>query len=199
MIARIVHLSDLHFGTVRQQLVQPLLHAIHSLAPRVVVVSGDLTQRAKRSQFAAAAMFLDKIHVPKVTVPGNHDIALWNVYRRFVHPLFPYQRLLGGEVEPTYQDKNLLILGINTARSSVWMGGRISYEQMERLESRFNSAPAHVIKAVVMHHPIVPSTEALGVPLVGRNRKALAALVRAQADLVFAGHVHHKRRSEFTT
>ncbi|KKL56821.1 hypothetical protein LCGC14_2241560, partial [marine sediment metagenome] len=79
---RILHLSDLHFGRIRTDLVDPLLSSIHQLRPDLVVLSGDLTQRARRRQFADARAFLDRIEAPTLTVPGNHDVPLDNLFVR---------------------------------------------------------------------------------------------------------------------
>ncbi|MDQ7783105.1 MAG: metallophosphoesterase [Desulfomonilaceae bacterium] len=189
---RIVHLSDLHFGTVLPKLIEPLVGLIIELCPRVLVVSGDLTQRAKSSQFAAAAAFMKRIPVSKVVVPGNHDIKLWNVIRRFVDPLTNYRRYFGEKVEPMYQDNDIVVIGVNTARSLTWKGGRISYVQMNRLSSRLVEVPANVFKVVVMHHPIIPLSQGTVIPAVGRSRKARDILESVRTDVIMAGHAHHR-------
>ncbi len=189
---RIVHLSDLHFGTIRPQLVDPLLRLTGDLHPRVVVVSGDLTQRATGSQFRAAAAFLDRIPFPQVVVPGNHDVPLRNVIRRFASPLLNYSRHLGDDVEPSYRDEHVAVMGVNTARSLTWKGGRISCLQMDRLGDRLAEVPPNVFKVVVMHHPIIRLSRGMAVPAVGRDRKARVVLERAQLDIVLSGHAHHR-------
>src|SRR5262249_11306988 len=120
---RIIHISDLHFGRVNPALVEPLLAIINQQQPNVVAVPGDLTQRATRDQFEEARRLLDRILFPKVVVPGNHDISLWNVYRRFARPLERYRRHIGIEIEPIYVDDQLFVLGLNTARSLTWKQG----------------------------------------------------------------------------
>ncbi len=187
---RIVHLSDLHFGTVRSTLVEPLLGLIDELRPRVVAVSGDLTQRARRFQFSAAADFLKRIPFAQVVVPGNHDIPLWSVIDRFTSPLRNYRRYLGENVEPSYRDEHLAVIGVNTARSFTWKGGRISNEQIKDLASRLSRIPEKVFKVVVMHHPIVPLTLGQAIPALGRSRKALQVLENQRSDVILAGHGH---------
>jgi 3',5'-cyclic AMP phosphodiesterase CpdA len=188
---RIVHLSDLHFGAVRSALARSLPAVVSELCPRLVVVSGDLTQRARSSQFKAAARFLDRLDFPKVVVPGNHDIPLWNVAHRFFTPLARYRKYIGSDPEPVYRDDDLFVAGVTTARSSTRKSGRISHEQIERLQARLGTIPSHVFKAVVMHHPLAPSEEHEGIPIVGRADMALEVLTREAVDVVFAGHVHH--------
>jgi 3',5'-cyclic AMP phosphodiesterase CpdA len=189
-MVRIVHISDLHFGTVVQELCDPLLDEIAVLQPRLVVISGDLTQRAKEWQFAEAAEFLKRISQPKLVVPGNHDVPLWNVWNRFYKPLDRYKRYISADLEPEYQDDEIIVLSINTARSFVWKGGRISFDQMTRLENRLNSASPGLFKAVVMHHPIVPLERAPGLGIVGRAKKALEILEKGGVALIMAGHGH---------
>lgn len=189
---RIVHLSDLHFGTVPPYLVEPLLLRIRELQPRVVVVSGDLTQRARDAQFADAAAFLKRIPFAQVVVPGNHDVPLYNVIARFADPLGNYRRHLGEDVEPSYEDDELVVIGVNTARSFTWKDGRISIEQMERLKSQLSMIPESVYKVVVMHHPIVPLTQGMNIPAVGRSRKARKILESVRTDIILAGHGHHR-------
>src|SRR3954470_9400307 len=95
----LVHLSDLHFGRVDPALLDPLRELVQALAPDLVVVSGDLTQRARTEQFEAARGWLDSLPGPQIIVPGNHDIALYNVFRRFVHPLKRYKRYITDELD----------------------------------------------------------------------------------------------------
>ncbi|MGZ8265598.1 MAG: metallophosphoesterase, partial [Burkholderiales bacterium] len=96
----LVHLSDLHFGRVNEAVLGPLARRIGAIAPDVVVVSGDLTQRARKRQFRAARAFLDTLPTPQIVVPGNHDIPLYNVFARFLTPLRNYRRYIGNDLEP---------------------------------------------------------------------------------------------------
>ncbi|TMH24152.1 MAG: metallophosphoesterase, partial [Betaproteobacteria bacterium] len=88
----LVHLSDLHFGRVNPRLLAPLARRVHALAPQVVVISGDLTQRAKSAEFRDARRFLDALPGTLVVVPGNHDVPLYNLFQRFLQPLGKYRR-----------------------------------------------------------------------------------------------------------
>ena len=90
----IVHLSDLHFGKVDLAVLTPLAEAVGALAPDVVVVSGDLTQRARTAQFLEAKAFLARLPLPQVVVPGNHDVPLHNIVHRLVRPLEKFQRYI---------------------------------------------------------------------------------------------------------
>ena len=113
----IVHLSDLHFGKVDQALLAPLRTLIDQLEPHVVVVSGDLSQRARSAEFQAARGYLDSLPGPQIVVPGNHDVPLYNIFSRFLTPLVKYQRYVTDDLSPEYVDDEIAVLGINTARS----------------------------------------------------------------------------------
>src|SRR5262249_7822107 len=187
---RIVHISDLHFGCINPALIEPLLASIIELRPDVVAVSGDLTQRATEQQFEAARDFLEQIPFPKIVVPGNHDISLWNIYRRFALPLERYRRYIDENIEPSYSDDQLFVLGINTARSLTWKGGRISLDQVARLGERFCALDPQIFKVLVVHHPFVPPEGAEPRFSLGRAELALDVMERCGADLILAGHLH---------
>src|SRR5882672_7941733 len=127
----IVHLSDIHFGRVDAAVVGPLIETINQIAPDVVAVSGDLTQRARSRQFIEARAFLDELPKPQIVVPGNHDVPLHNVFTRFARPLAKYRRYINEDLRPFYHDEELAVLGVNTARSLTIKGGRINEEQID--------------------------------------------------------------------
>src|SRR3954451_17492079 len=109
----IVHLSDLHFGRVNPLLLDPLLKIVKEIGPDVVAVSGDLTQRARSHQFQQARSFLDALPKPQIVVPGNHDIPLHNVFARFLEPLTKYEHYITEDLQPAYEDEEVMIVGVN--------------------------------------------------------------------------------------
>src|SRR5882724_10264204 len=125
----LVHLSDLHFGRVDERLVEPLIAAVTEIDPDLVAVSGDLTQRARSHQFREARAFLDALPQPQIVVPGNHDVPLHNVFTRFVRPLDKYKGYITDDLQPVYQDNEIVVVGVNTARSLTIKGGRINENQ----------------------------------------------------------------------
>jgi len=131
-VRTIVHLSDLHFGRVDRELLEPLRDRVRALEPHVVVVSGDLTQRAKPGQFREAKAFLDSLPQPQVVVPGNHDVPLYNVFQRLFSPLGKYKRIISRDLEPEFIDEEVAVVGVNTARSLVLKDGSINSRQVER-------------------------------------------------------------------
>lgn len=185
----IAHISDLHFGRTNPQMVESLRRHLVKLRPDLVVVSGDLTQRAKPSEFEQARAFLDSIPKPQIVVPGNHDIALYNPYGRFVERLRRYRTFIAEDVEPTFADSELMVVSVNTARSLTFKGGRINGEQLMRLHDNLRSAPHHAIKILVAHHPL-DLPEMLPQSLVGGARNALRVLGGSGIDLILSGHLH---------
>lgn len=185
----IVHLSDLHFGAVDESLIAPLIRAINGLRPDLVAVSGDLTQRARSAEFIAARQFLDQLAMPQIVVPGNHDIPLYNIFRRFVEPLKKYRRYITDDLQPSYTDKEIAVVGINTARSLTIKDGRINEEQITRALQQLSRSDSSVIKVVVTHHPF-DLPDASDDDIVGRASLAIKAFAASGADLLLAGHMH---------
>lgn len=190
----IVHLSDLHFGRVDETVVEPLARKIEELAPEVVVVSGDLTQRARSEQFKEAREFLDSLPSPQIVVPGNHDVPLYNLFARFLQPLDNYRRYISEDLEPFHADEEIAVLGVNTARSLTIKDGRVNEEQVERIRQRLCPYGDHVTKIVVTHHPFdLPEGHERNADLVGRAELAMQALAACGADLLLSGHLHTSR------
>jgi 3',5'-cyclic AMP phosphodiesterase CpdA len=186
----IVHLSDLHFGRVDQQLLEPLRDLTVKLAPDVVVVSGDLTQRAKSEEFKAARAWLDTLPGPQIVVPGNHDIPLYNVASRFLTPLRKYTRYVTLDLAPEYVDEEIAVLGINTARSLTFKDGRINHDQIAQIRQRMGAVDPRLTRIIVTHHPFdLPETFDKD-DLVDRAPMAMQAFAECGVDLLLAGHLH---------
>ena len=170
----LAHISDLHFGRLEPAALEPLRRALRRLAPDVLLVSGDLTQRARRAQFREARAFLDTLPGPQIVVPGNHDVPLYNVLARFLRPLGGYRRGIAHDVEPGYADDEIAVIGVNTAHGFTFKKGRVSEAQLERLRARLEAVTK--VRILVMHH-FCPELCALG------------------ADILVAGHAHASRVS----
>lgn len=186
----IAHLSDLHFGREDPRVVEAVLEDLAAARPDLVVVSGDLTQRARRRQFQAARAFLDRFPAPVLVVPGNHDIPLFDLARRFLAPLARYRTLVTADLDPLFHDEEVAVMGVNTARSNVWKSGRLSEAQIERMRERLSPLPARIFKVVVTHHPFVPLPGRHAGRIVGRALQALAVAEACGVDLLLAGHLH---------
>lgn len=187
---KLLHLSDLHFGRVDQMLLEPLIKLAHHLRPDLVAVSGDLTQRARSTQFREARAFLDALPMPQLIVPGNHDVPLVNVLARFTRPLTKYRRYITDDLQPSFQDEELIALGVNTARSLTLYGGRINRTQMHWAQQQMRRADGNVFKLVVSHHPFDVPPGHNERHIVGRAAQAMLALAECGTDIFLAGHLH---------
>src|SRR5215210_7003367 len=138
---RIAHLSDLHFGAHDEQLVAAVEQRIGELKPDLVVISGDFTQRATTDQFKEACRFLERLREAGhevLGVPGNHDVPLYDVLRRFLSPLSRYRRYIDETLCPFHELAGAAVLGINTARSATFKDGSISHEQLRFIRDNFS-------------------------------------------------------------
>jgi 3',5'-cyclic AMP phosphodiesterase CpdA len=185
-----MHISDLHFGRVDAAIVEKLHGLICSCTPHVLAVSGDLTQRARSREFAEAAAFLRSLPFPQIVVPGNHDVPLHNVAARWLRPLDKYRRYISEDLEPFFGDDEIAMVGINTARSLTWKGGRINKTQVERGCERLDDSGPERVRIVVTHHPFDLPAGHSRRDLLGRAHMAMAGFARAHVDLFLAGHLH---------
>ena len=186
----IVHLSDIHFGRVDPRLVPALVSTIDTVAPDLVAVSGDLTQRARTNQFVEAREFLDRLPTPQIVVPGNHDVPLHNVFARFAQPLSKYRHYITSDLRPFYHDEEIAVLGVNTARSLTIKRGRINKGQVAWMRERLSDLDPEIVRIVVTHHPFDLPEGHNKRHLVGRARMAMEQLASCGADLFLAGHLH---------
>ncbi|MBI3443893.1 MAG: metallophosphoesterase [Magnetospirillum sp.] len=181
----VAHLSDLHFGRTDGKVVTALLQDLQHCRPDLVIVSGDLTQRARSHQFAEARAFLSHLPAPSLVVPGNHDLApLYRPFARIFRPRAKFHRNLPGhEVLPVWQDETLVAMGLDSTRSLRWTSGALKGAHLDHLEETLASAPPEALRLVFLHHP--PSTAPGGHPY--------EVLVEHDIDVVLTGHVHHAR------
>lgn len=186
----VLHLSDTHFGTERGEVVEALLRLSAEQRPDVAVLSGDVTQRGRSDEFAAARRFIDALVAgTRLVLPGNHDIPLFDPWRRLFAPYRNHRRVFGEELEPAYQDDALLIIGVRTTRRYRHVDGEVSARQVERTSSRLRSGGTR-LKLVVTHQPVhVESREDQHNLLHGRAA-ALRSWSQAGADLILGGHIH---------
>ena len=196
MAARIAHLSDIHFGANDAKVVSATEAWLEQQQPDLVIVSGDFSQRARVSQFRDASAWLNRLRAAGhriLAVPGNHDIPLYDVARRFAAPLRRYKRYISNDLCPWFENDEVAVLGINTARSLTIKDGRINREQMAMIEERFSKVPPEKTRILVTHHPLFSMPIGEGTELteaVGRHEDAVAAVCRAGVHIALAGHFH---------
>jgi 3',5'-cyclic AMP phosphodiesterase CpdA len=187
----IVHTSDLHFPRVDSRMIGSLATCINDLAPDLVVVSGDLTQRARRGQFLQAAAFLKSLTPRVLVVPGNHDVPMFNIPARLLSPFAGYRQYIAEDLEPVFEDSEMLVVGLNSVRTVLFSDeGRLNVAQAERGAERLRLAPPDVVKIIVTHHPFDVPQGAPEDKMIGRSRMAMERLAAAGADIFLAGHLH---------
>lgn len=188
---RILHITDVHFGRDHlRDRAAGVVQLAQQRRPDVVVLSGDVTKRAKPAQFAEGRRFVEALGAPTLTVPGNHDVPLFRVWERVFSPYGAYRKHYSADLEPTWQDDELLIVGVNTAHGWTFTGGRVRRRQLERLRRRLADDGGGRFRIVVQHHQMIP-VPGYGSDEVFRNARATArALVAGGVDLVLSGHVH---------
>ena len=194
-VTRLLHLSDLHFGAHDDRLVEEVEWHVDDLKPDLVVVSGDFTQRARTEQFAEACRFLERLRErghDVLGVPGNHDVPLYDVLRRFLSPLSRYRRFIDDTLCPFIELPGAAVLGINTARSLTFKDGRISEDQIDFIRESFARTDPETVRVLVTHHPLFAIPVGEGTErAVGRHQLALDAVEESGVDLLLAGHAHH--------
>lgn len=187
----LLHLSDPHFGTEEPPVVAALLRFAHELRPDVVVLSGDITQRARSAQFAAARRFCDALGAPHLlTLPGNHDIPLYNVAARLFAPYRGYKACFGDELEPELDLPDALVIGVNTTRPERHKDGVVSPRQIRRVADRLRQARPVQLRVVVTHQPACVLRPQDEKDRLHGGEEAVQAWARAGADLVLGGHIH---------
>ncbi len=191
----IVHLSDLHFGAVDDKKIAPLLSCINLLDPDLVVISGDLTQRATISEYNAARAFIRSLDRKTLVVPGNHDIPYFNIWKRFLAPFERFNRYILAVSSDVYVDEEIAIIGVNTVQRFAFTEGRITTTELERIEKVFEKIPRDVMRVVFTHHPLeLPTPKGEGHThthhLVHGSHKAMLRLAKAKIDMFLSGHLH---------
>ncbi len=186
----LLQISDTHFGTEQPHVVDALINLAAQRRPDVVVLSGDITQRARPAQFRAARAFVDRLSAPVLAVPGNHDIPLFDLWTRLRHPYARYIAAFGADLEPLHRSPDLLVVCINTTRARRHKHGEISGLQVGRVARLLAGAGPAQLRVVVVHQPVAVT---LDEDVSNRVRGHAAALQRwaaAGADLVMGGHIH---------
>ena len=195
-MSTIAHLSDVHFGHHDPAVAAAVEAFLAERRPDLVVISGDFTQRARVAQYKEAADFLDRIEalgLATLAVPGNHDVPLYDIVRRFTRPLHRYLRFIDDDLCPFWENEELAVLGINTARSFTIKDGSVSYDQMHRIREAFNQVPDTKLRILVTHHPLFAmplGDEGELTKVANRSIDALTAASDAGVDMMLAGHFH---------
>jgi len=191
---RIAHLTDVHFGATDPDVVAGLVQDLNADPPDLVVISGDLTMGARRWEFRAARAFIASLPAPTLAVPGNHDITPYRLVERLLIPYARWEEEIAPDIEPTWQDGRVAVLGLNTARRMSphldWSRGRVTGFRLAKMVARLQAVPAGLTRIVVAHHPLLPPEGEVLKQIAGNATRALAAFAANDVRLVLAGHLH---------
>jgi 3',5'-cyclic AMP phosphodiesterase CpdA len=190
----IVHISDLHFGREQVEVIDQLINALARIEPNCVIVSGDITQRARKSEFVSACAFLNSLRWPKLIISGNHDIPAFNLIDRFINPWRKWHLYTEYELEPVQKGTGFIAIGINTARRFGalfdWSRGRINEEQTNTIATQLRTVDSESLRLVVAHHPFWLPEKYKERRVVGGRDGALAVMKKSGVDIILSGHVH---------
>lgn len=190
-VVTLLHLSDLHFGApFLPEVAAAVLEQAGELRPDVLVVSGDLTQRARRDQFEAAAKYLKQFQLPLVVIPGNHDVPFYRVWERFLSPHGNYRRHISESLNTVTEVAGLVIVALNSTRRLTLTNGRIRRSQLDFATQAFEGASASSVRIIVTHHQLAPPPDFAGGNVMPFARRALKRFTELGVDLILAGHMH---------
>lgn len=187
----VLQVSDTHFGTERPVAVVALQQLSTELRPDLLLVTGDITQRARRAEFARAKQVFDQLGVPaQLVIPGNHDIPLFDVFARAFHPYGRYARVFGSALEGEFESDDLLVVAINTTRRYRHKHGEVSAAQVERVAERLSRARPQQVRLVAVHQPVAVTTNGDIDNLLRGHERAVRRWAVAGADAILGGHIH---------
>jgi 3',5'-cyclic AMP phosphodiesterase CpdA len=193
---RAIHLSDLHRGKrVSAAVDSALVELCASLAPELVIASGDLAHRGRGEQLEEAHALLAALEVPVLAVPGNHDIP-YSVPARFTHSRREFERVFD-TTEPVLRTANAVAVGLDSVDPWRQQGGRLRDVQLDRASAELRGAPSDSLRIVVFHHHLAgaPWRGLHKLPLRRRDH-VLERLAAAGAELVLGGHIHQSTTVE---
>jgi 3',5'-cyclic AMP phosphodiesterase CpdA len=192
---RFIHVSDLHAGGAADaQLERGLKALVERVGPELIVASGDLTHRAKRTQHEQAARVLRSLGPPLLAVPGNHDIP-WSFPGRFTRTFAEFERVWQ-TTEPLFRSDELYVVGLNSARPWRHQSGGIRESQLRKTRELLADAAGGSLRVVVLHHHLIGAPWRSRKKPVSRRNAVLASLVDSGAELILAGHIHQAAVSE---
>ena len=191
-MTRLFHISDLHFGLEDRAALDWFTDCVRKERPDAVLITGDLTMRARSREFTAACEWIGTLDV-KVTVEvGNHDLPYFNPVERFVHP---YRRIRGIErlVERELDFPGLAVVPLKTTARAQWRldwsKGWVTGKALEKTLAAIDALPRGTTILVTAHHPLVEAGTR-GRALTRGGDRALAELARRGVAAVLTGHVH---------
>jgi predicted phosphodiesterase len=187
-MTRLALLADLHFGRADPDLAEALLAALAEARPDLVLIAGDVVQRARAGQFRLARAFLDALPAPWLAVPGNHDLPLWNLPARLAAPRAAYRRWIAPRTEVTRPAGEALIIGLDTTTRWRHQRGRVGARQIAAVAAAMEGAAGRV-PVILAHHPF-HQREAVAKELMIGAPEALDRWADGPPHLLLTGHLH---------
>jgi 3',5'-cyclic AMP phosphodiesterase CpdA len=192
-MARILHMSDIHFGAENTMAVAAAADYAHAHPFDLLVVSGDITQDGKPLEFEAAARWYDILPGPKIITPGNHDMPQIHP-ERIWHPFGRYERRFGPPGSAWFDGAGMAVRAFNTARGMQfrpnWSKGALSLGQASAVAHDLTATPGHLLKVAVCHHPLVEVPDGPMTARVIGGQHGARLMAEAGVDLILSGHVH---------
>jgi len=186
----IAHISDPHFGTVDAPVREAILRDLHGEHVDLIVVSGDITQRARSEQFREAKEFLEQLPtVPRLVIPGNHDIPLYDIFTRIFNPYRLFRRYIGTDLDPVYSDANVAVVCVNATKPTRHKNGVLTRWQIRKAGKRLTQF-TQPFKIIATHQPLAVTLPHDETNLARGATAALDNWVPAGADLFIGGHIH---------
>ncbi|MGM9455229.1 metallophosphoesterase family protein [Legionella bozemanae] len=185
---KIIHISDLHFGMHNPEIIESLLDDLTLLNPDVIIISGDLTQRARSEQYKQLLGFLQRLTMPLLIVPGNHDIPFDNPIYRFLHPFKRYKEYISAQLEVSFNNKEVNILGVNSATPYQIKDGRLSQKTLGRIKNHF-SCNSKQLNILFFHHNL-KYFSGMHHPL-NNAEEFIDYLKESPIHIVCTGHLHY--------
>lgn len=191
----LAHISDLHFGREHPRVIEGVLDRLASTQPEIVIISGDITQRARTREFESAQVFLARLEWPYLIIPGNHDISVYNLVERFGYPWRKWHRYIGDELEPVVKDDSYVAIGVNTTRrlGSLfnWSRGRISEMQIKNITRYLAGDQSERLRVIAVHHPFWLPGRYQHYHIIGGRDLAIREFKKSGVDIILSGHVHY--------
>lgn len=187
----VLQVSDTHFGTEQAFAMAALEQLCGDLRPDLLLVTGDITQRAGADEFTRARAFFDKLGVAAhLVLPGNHDIPLFALFTRVFKPYERYARAFGTALEGEFERDDLLVIALNTTRRYRHKHGEVSQAQIDRVAARLARAGPQQLRLVAVHQPVAVPTDTDVNNLLRGHERAVRRWAEAGVDAVVGGHIH---------
>jgi 3',5'-cyclic AMP phosphodiesterase CpdA len=186
---RIAHLSDSHFGTIKNGVREGLIETLKELKPDLILLTGDITQRARAQEFKEASDFVNQLKpTPLIAVPGNHDLPVYNIFRRLFSPYYSFKTLFKDQLEKDFVYGDVVVKGLNSTSRWRHIQGDFNLRRLDRrLREKKVQAKVHI---AAFHHPMDCAKVQDEKNLLQQKEDAIELFAHHQIDLIIGGHIH---------